>query len=474
MDTRNRFLIVLLVAGLSLAKIIDDASELPAGGASLNSGKGLIMIAIVIFCALFAGIGATSLILPILIVFYKFSPHLANSHAAAFTFVAICARLIYDSRRSTQSFPNINFHVILCSAPAASLGVLIGTLLNQITPSFVLFLIINIVLLGLLVITLWKLWKYYKAKEGGQEESEGQELTRDRDIKKEKVEDEEEVEDLIINLRSHQHRDEGDAQERKLEYGTDDRPIRPVPVAIPTTPQSQKLQTKQLVLMLLVFLLNPLYLWLRGTSYIDTLAGVNLCKLSDMWLQIIFIVLYVVLIFLCLASVVRSSKQDLDEEHQERASESHLNVSECRLLALVFLFVGILCGYFTAGTLTVVTLGFAVSKLDRSTANQTALLLVMWISLCSFVCYSMKGEIFFLFTLVSCIVIFVALLAARFFVYDNAAQTHKLHLFLAILAVLTLAAIPLNIYTLWSKYQVQAKMGILFKFMSLCMNINPL
>ena len=170
----------------------------------------------IIFCAIFAAIGGASLFLPLLIIFYSFGPHLANSHAAVLILASCIARLIYDTSKDDR-INRINYRLVLLSLPATSFGVIIGSYLNELTPSLVLFIIIIIVLCALFVTTVTKVINYIRQKVQEAQEDSHQ---PDKHIKIKGLE-EDEIEALVVPFKG----ELSNRLKEELEYGSDDRPL---------------------------------------------------------------------------------------------------------------------------------------------------------------------------------------------------------------------------------------------------------
>jgi len=130
--------------------------------------------------------------------------------------------------------------------------------------------------------------------------------------------------------------------------------------------------------------------------------------------------------------------------------------------------VGVVCGFFTVGTLVVVAVGLRLAGISLNTVGRTSLVVVLYISLNSSIVYAIKGMVFVYFSLISGILVLIAVLAVRFTLYDKMVREHKLYIFLIVLAVLTIIAIPLNIIDLSPHYAKANKEGKLFVWGSVC------
>ena len=216
LEVKQLFIALILVLAVS-ANIIEDDVQQAQRHTSLNSGTGLLLLIVIIFCAVFAAIGGASLFLPLLIIFYSFGPHLANSHAAALILASSIARLFYDSSKNSNRAA-INYRLVLLSLPATSLGVLAGSYLNELTPSLCLFVVIVVVLCVLLFVSVVKLIKYIKQK---LQDAQADDYQPERDVKIESM-DEDEIEVLIVPFKDRQ----GNRQREEVEYGSDDRPLK--------------------------------------------------------------------------------------------------------------------------------------------------------------------------------------------------------------------------------------------------------
>jgi len=344
----NITIVYLVILGLVAARIIDDPppaakpsnGDSGSGGLTLNSGKGILVLMLVIFCSLFAAIGGHSLIIAILIIFYGMFPHLANAHAAFFTFMVVLARLIHEINRepaassSSTSFsgPRINWHIILVAAAPSLLGVLIGTYINEITPSLLLFILINVVMLALLLTTVAKLAALFKAR--GLEGGNGDSLEASRAD----VEDEE-VEDILLSLRKssgsrEKRRREMDDKFKTIEYGNDDRPIRRIEPEIIRADEIQyEIHTKESLILLAIFLLNPIYLWLRGTAIAKPLIASNFCESGDISLFLFWIVIYGLLAAYNIwkVSSINSSKEKEDDNYEGDGAKRSGHLSKLSL-----------------------------------------------------------------------------------------------------------------------------------------------
>ena len=97
---------------------------------------GLFLIAILMVIATLGGVGGTSSLFPIILIFFQFSPSSAVAHNTLFSFFSVIGRLVLEIVQGIRKKEErrINFHLAFLAFPSIAIGSIIGVNLSYIAP----------------------------------------------------------------------------------------------------------------------------------------------------------------------------------------------------------------------------------------------------------------------------------------------------------------------------------------------------
>lgn len=114
------------------------------------------------FMATLGGIGGGAAMLPITLLFFRFSPKASIANTALFEFISTFGRVLYEviSNRGKPGEKKINFHLILIASPLMFFGSFLGVNFNKISPDIIVLIGVTIILTFCVVMS----YKKYKSK----------------------------------------------------------------------------------------------------------------------------------------------------------------------------------------------------------------------------------------------------------------------------------------------------------------------
>ena len=212
--------------------------------------------------------------------------------------------------------------------------------------------------------------------------------------------------------------------------------------------------------------LNPLYLLLRGTVRFESFYDIKRCGLSDFWLLAFILVVYSLVQYWAYSL---TSHQEQIEAYEDKPADYNTILdspyqTELSSMTIVMFMAmaGVASGYLSSCTWIAVMTSLYLLKAKASIGGQTGLLIIVWVAAVTTLAYLMKGMVEPTFGLVSGIVCFIAVIVARFTLYERLVRDNKTYIFLILLSILTLASIPATILELLPLYMAKKKANQLF------------
>lgn len=469
------FLLLILLLGLSISKIIDDEPPKPAASSpspvpgsknetSKIQPKDIITHLAVIFFGLFAALGGNSLIMPVLIVFYRMLPHIAMAYSAVFVMASSVARLTAVLMREVGN--RLDYDVMLMAVVSSTPGLLIGARLNAVTQEMLLWILVNLVLCGVLFVTLWKLNKQRGEADGPKRITTESELpVQAKHILKGFEGDEEDLAELFDSFRPAVT---AKTVSRNLEvYGDDDRPISDSKAA---RPDEYSLTGVHVAFVAVSLIVNPLWYKLKGTQIIASSLNLKPCSQTPWGLWLGYSLFMITLIIgVCLWIVHRREKEFKKFKGSEYIPRVRMTLQSTTFISSSAFLVGILAGLNPGFTLGGVFLFVKIfGGFNSAMMEQTSLLIASLMSFSLSVMYFMKGLLDPLSCVFGALLICGLALAARFYFYDDFLSSKDLWLFLVLFAVLVAASIPLNLLEMSTYFSGLAKAGKLWKWRDDC------
>lgn len=387
------------------------------------------------FTATLGGVGGTSAILPITLIFWDFSVHRAVSHTALFAFVSTSGRVVYEivSTYAKPKEKKINFHLVILSAPVMFFGSFIGVNLNKMSPAI--FILVGMtVVLGIGVYkSIGKCMK--KRKE---------ELER---MKKEKqVLDSYKsmglTEDLLGLKEDNEAEDDGDLRGH-LQQQTD---------------------TVDIVMLGLICTLNPLLSLFRGSASVKSIIGSKHCSFSDSLIITVYLVIVLALTYINAQRMLEKNKEVVTNHKQIKLTRSNI----VKLLATLFL-VGAIGSFLSAGMVVLFTLALIFSGLSPFVASPTALILTCMTSASNSILFALNKKISPKAALLGSVVIMTFSMGTRLTVYKTLMKNGRESVILSFIILLVVVAIPANLIKTIPEIIERRKDGQnVFAFNSIC------
>lgn len=289
----------------------------------LQSITGLVIIGGLMFLATLGGIGGTSALFTILIVFFNFKVHIAVAHLNVFDFIGSFGRLVYDISRGWKNPEKnlINYHIVLITTPFLLLGSFLGVSINEVAPRV--FIGIGIFLL-LCLVAIMSFIKYLSKL--SEEKAKYQKLAQVMEVKS----------DISGSLLLSQTGTFTSKVQNELDTDLAEPHDSNINVETPSHIQ-MKMNVADKLTLALYCIITPIVKLARGTQTIASVFGATTCSISDMAICSCY------LLFLIIIGAVTTLRLYKRGKHiQNSKSEFRINFSNLLKLQIGTFTIGFL------------------------------------------------------------------------------------------------------------------------------------
>ena len=332
-------------------------------------GFGCLGLAIAI--ATMGGVGGNSLIIPICLICFRFTPSATVAHSTLFVLVASIFQLSHDllktkDHKTSKFSSGINFDLLLLAAPFCILGSFIGVALNQISPdalSLIFFIAVSLLVLFVTIIRFCDSKENEKILEKGPIETDPQLGGQDELAEMEpSAKSECSIQKPLETL----HPD----QERESLIGT--KPNRVI-------------DNFTVFFIIGLMLLTPIFEVLRGSKRRDSFIGIQRCSRWDIVLTFGYPCLLLVLAAIAQIYVKSKKRSHLLFATSSRIAATNFQIAVCAVCALG--------SYIALGSTTMILLTLTAFGQNYFVSSSTGFVITVMFTFSASLSYYFQGFI---------------------------------------------------------------------------------
>ena len=427
---------------------------------------GYVSLSVIMFVATLGGSGGAAFMFPVNLIFFGLSVRGAVAHTSLFVCISSLGRVVIELVTTWKNIKDrrINFHIVIISAPVMFLGSFIGVNLNTASPNPVILIVMTVVLL----FATYKLFVKYRSKKQAETE---------RELAKMDALSEDDTMDMALSNGDEtvvvQIDPEGDngnyAKVASVEVETttaENGVIVTKQITIENDENYIQLQMDalDLIMLVVIFMLNPLLAFFRGTKAMESFIHNVYCTTEDILIIGIYIVVILVLSGFNCARMIKRSANIEDSEKQIKLTMSSIT----KYLGAVFV-IGMMGSYISVGMSVLFTLNLLSFGLSPFVSSPTALVLSALTSGSSSILYLLNGQLCFIYAVIGSAIIIVFSLGTRLTLYEVIMKSGKESVLLLCLVFMIGLSIPTNLAKILPGIIANAEKGInIWAFTSPC------
>lgn len=435
---------------------------------NMMSTIGLFVLSTIMVIVTLGGISGANVILPIILIFFRFEPKIAIAHTTVLSLLSVITRVTYEiylSMKGKHYAPKINYHLVMIGSGPCILGAFIGVEFNKMCPVAIIVILTCVLLTVILYFSGKKFLQKYREE-------------KENEAKKAK---ESLMESLLDNTKEQKSNDGNESKKRprdtfersagseldlndKLKVSEEEGLISKVDSTARESNQ-YKITFVDSLILLIMLLVNPFVTLLRGSHYIKPLISMERCSWRDFSVLISYVSFLIIITMYCATSVYKRNK-NLPLGPKDVEFNSFPKIAQYALSIMTASFVG---GFLASGSTTILSILLMLSGIDTFIASSTTLLIAIIYTTSSAVLYSMNGFIYLSCALIGGAVVVLSTLVTRMTIYQYFLKHGKASMILLFISIMMMITIPSNIIQVGPHIKQQYDEGKnIFKFESFC------
>lgn len=405
---------------------------------------GMLTLAFMMFLSTLGGISGNLVILPVCLIFFRQSPRHAVAHTSFFSAVSSFTRIVFEFHQGRKDLNRrfINYNIGLLVTGPAIFGSYLGVEANTIASDAWILLTATLINIGLLYYSLRKWWlkrrnertEQLYVKKNPSTASVSSEFSR-QSVQSDKIE-QRKYDSVRESLREVD--DESEQNPKGSEVTSKDQ--NDFKYYIGKVNNQFSITYRDLSLLVLLVMLNPVVVFLRGTKTTESIIDTVKCSLEDLLILSGYAV-----IMISITLVMRRVVEKRSRIRQVDSKSTNLVGSRSFKFILPIWLVSFFGGYISAGTCTLVTITLIALKLDPFVASPTSLLIAAIYTSSSSIVYYMDGYIDVWCALIGGLVVIVSTLITRITIYQYFLKHGKASMLLLFIAIMVMISIPSNV-----------------------------
>jgi len=387
---------------------------------------GLVLMCIVMCLATLGGVGGNTVILPVCLIFFKFSPRVAIAHCALLSAIGSLSRTVYEQIQAhthdhvvkghDRTKPKANIHLVLLAAPPAVLGSFFGVTLNKLSP--------EIIIMGssliLQVYLLYYSFHKYRVKSAEERLASAAVSGGYAGVKAGGVAEQ------TIDVQSASIGQEVGEQKGEVPEETD----------------QSELTWVDFFLLVFMLAINPLFVYVRGSDVIPSLIQNKQCSNMDYLLLGTYVTSLLILCMMTRALILsRNPRRKVVADMDVAITENYTLKFMPSIFAVAF--VG---GFLSSGSCTLITMSMIVFGLGPFVASSTSLVVAVIFSGSSAMVYWLNGNIYPSCALIGGAVVALSTTLTRATLYQQFVRLGKSSIILLFIFVMLVFTIPSNLW----------------------------
>lgn len=425
---------------------------------------GLALLAILMALSTLSGVSGSHLILPILLIFFKFEPKYAISHTSTLATLSCVIRIMYEkikSSREKEPQNLINFHLVMIGATPAIFGAFVGVNLNHTSPEALIIAFSTLLQVALLIFSFQKFLK--KRKEENEEKVKAidqylEDMSADKNL------------DLLDDISGGGEADSTQTLNSERTSGVlmaeqerdSSQTVLFIEPSDPATDQ-YSLTLKDAAVIGLLMLINPIITKMRSDSS-SKWYHVQKCSTGDLYVLIGYLGFLIAIGLYQVNDILNRNKLS-----QPKKNTVNLGTKVyCLKFAGGVMGVSFVGGFLASGSSALLSMFMISLEIYPFIASSTTLLLAVIFSGSSSLIYALTGKIYLFTTLVCGAVVVLSTILTRMTLYQAFLKHGRASLLVLFIAISLGFSIPANIIQVYPSLEVKYRSGNLWTFYGLC------